>query len=113
MKEPLDLQNYYKLTISLLNLQSGPLKNEEVTFTGEKRNKSFKGTTNGLGQLTVYLPKGDVYGMHFKHNKNYDSYNVEYKKGFAKGNMELMYIGTEEIEKRMILNIKLKKRVSF
>ncbi len=101
MIPPTDIQNYYKLTMTLVDLKNGPLINEEVVFTGQKRNKSIKGSTNPYGQLIIYLPKGDKYDIHFKHNMNYDEFDVQYTKGIARGNLELMYIGTVEIEKRI------------
>lgn len=100
MTKPVNMDNYTSLTISLQNLEKQPLAGERMIFTGAKRNKSFKGTTNAKGILTLYLPKGDEYNIHFKHNKNFKSHEVRYSKGIAEAKLDMMYLGTAEIERR-------------
>lgn len=101
MRRPVDIQNYSTLSITLKDLENGPLMNEEVTMTGLNRNKSFKGKTNSSGQIQFYLPKGDKYSLNFKYNKSFTHQEVRYSRGTATMRLDLMYIGSKEIERRM------------
>ncbi|MEN9999315.1 MAG: hypothetical protein RI922_2305 [Bacteroidota bacterium] len=100
MTKPTALTNYITFTLKVTDLESVPLMNETVVFTGINRNKSIKGTTNTKGEILVYLPKGDTYTVNFKHNKDYNRHEVKYSKGNGTGSMNLMYLGTKEIEYR-------------
>lgn len=100
MKKPLTIDLYSTYTITLKNLDSQPLVNEQLTITGTKNKKSFKGATNSKGTIVVYLPKGDVYSINFKYNKDFSSQEVAYSKGTATGGLNLMYLGTAEVERR-------------
>lgn len=101
MKKPMDFYNYSILSVRLMDLKKGPLTNEEVTMIGTKRNKAFKGRTNSTGRITFYLPKGDKYSLNFKHHPEYAFHEIRYSRGTSTARMELMYIGTPEIERRM------------
>ncbi|MFT5780546.1 MAG: hypothetical protein ACI837_003508 [Crocinitomicaceae bacterium] len=100
MAMPRNMSNYSSLSITLKDLDNGPLVGEQVTLTGEKRNKSFKGKTNSAGTFSVFLPKGDKYSINFTYNKNYSSQEIFYSKGTSDGRINLSYIGTEEILRR-------------
>jgi hypothetical protein len=100
MTKPTALNNYISFTLKVTNLESVPLVNEQVIFSGISRNKSIKGTTNTKGEILVYLPKGDTYTVNFKHTKDYNRHEVNYSKGNGTGSMNLMYLGTKEIEYR-------------
>jgi hypothetical protein len=100
MRAPYDIGNYSKLTIILTDLKDGPLADEQVTMTGENRNKSFQGYTSKNGLIQFYLPKGDNYSVNFKHNKNYSTHAVRYDKGTSEGKMQLSYMGSKEFELR-------------
>ncbi|MFN5845575.1 MAG: hypothetical protein ACK46O_07690, partial [Flavobacteriia bacterium] len=58
MTRPVQIDLYSTFTITLKDLDSKPLVNEQVVLTGEKRKKSFKGRTNVKGEILLYLPKG-------------------------------------------------------
>jgi hypothetical protein len=101
MPPPKTQPDYYAMfIISIKDIASKPLVNEEVILTGRRRNKSVKGTTDKNGRLISYLPKGDIYDVHFKYNKNYSSKDIEYTKGTTNVNSGYSYLGTKEIEKR-------------
>lgn len=101
MHPPVNQQYYSALTITIKDLKSGPLSGEEVTLTGINRNKSFKGKTDSYGQISFYLPKGDKYSVNFKYNKDYSFQDVRYSRGTATMRLNLMYMGTKEVERRM------------
>lgn len=100
MVKPTIMENYTTLTLTIKDLESLPLVNEQVVFTGEKRKKSFKGNTNAKGVLIVYLPKGDTYSIHFKYKRDYSTQEVRYSKGTANAGINLMYMGTTEYLRR-------------
>jgi hypothetical protein len=101
MPPPKSLPDYYAMFIlSIKDIGSKPLANEEIILTGRKRTKSIKGATDKNGRLICYLPKGDIYDIHFKYNKNYGSKDIEYTKGTTNLNSGFSYLGTKEIEKR-------------
>ncbi|MCH2224548.1 MAG: hypothetical protein MK066_07235 [Crocinitomicaceae bacterium] len=93
--------NYAKFTLTLKDLKEKSLSREEVTLTGEKRGKTFIGFTDSYGKITVQLPKGDTYKVHFKHHRDYSKQEVLYTKGDAEMRLNLMYMGTEEAERRI------------
>jgi len=92
--------NYSEFRITLQDLKNKPLVGELVIITGEKRNKSFKGKTNAMGELTAYLPKGDLYAIHFLYHKNYIKEEIKYQKGTSKGYLNLTYMGAVEYLRR-------------
>jgi hypothetical protein len=100
MVRPAQLDMYTTFTITLKDLDSKPLVSEQIILTGIKRNKSFKGKTNTLGQMIVYLPKGDTYSVNFLLHKDYRKEEVEYRKGTSNSGMSLMYLGTAEVLRR-------------
>ncbi|MFN5147449.1 MAG: hypothetical protein ACK5EK_00445 [Flavobacteriia bacterium] len=100
MTRPVQIDLYSTFTITLKDLDSKPLVNEQVVLTGEKRKKSFKGRTNVKGEILLYLPKGDTYSLNFLYHKDYRKQEVEYRKGTSNAGMSLMYLGTAEILRR-------------
>jgi hypothetical protein len=103
MFKPLNMTSFTTFTLTLVNLEGQALVNEQVIFTGEKSNKSFKGATSAKGTLLLYLPKGDKYSVNFKHQKDFSQQEVLYSKGTSTGGLKLMYLGTPEVEHRMKL----------
>lgn len=101
MRRPKNLDFYAEYTFTINDISGSPLVGEEVTLTGEKRNKSFKGKTNPRGQILIFLPKGDTYHVSFKHHKNFNRQEIAYKRGTGTGTLELWYLGTKEVERRM------------
>lgn len=101
MSPPKLQPDYYAMfIISLKDIDNKPLAAEQIILTGRKRNKSIKGVTDKNGRMISYLPKGDVYDLHFKYHKNYGSKDIEYTKGTTNINSGYSYLGTKEIEKR-------------
>ena len=100
METPKNTALFSGTSIFINNIEGQPLENETVCLTGMKRGKSIKGTTDRLGKLYVWLPKGDNYSLNFKHNRNYASIESDYKKGFSKLSLTFAYLGTKEIELR-------------
>ena len=102
MDPPAKLPDYYAMTIiNIRDLANAPLENETIRITGRKRGKTIKGTTDKNGRLIVYLPKGDIYDLNFKHNKNFHSTESPYSKGSSSIKLGFSYLGTKEIEKRI------------
>lgn len=87
---------YAQVKISIVDLENAPLTNEVIMLSGLKNKKTFKGTTNEKGQISLYLPKGDEYAVHFRYHKNYRTYLINYTKGSAQGGLDVMYMGTKE-----------------
>lgn len=100
MKAPTNSDAYTELSISIKDLENGPLGDEVLRIIGEKRHKTIKGTTDKSGRLFVYLPKGDKYYVNFKHHKNYIFTECAYSKGSAKAELNFSYMGTKEVERR-------------
>ncbi|MFT5822373.1 MAG: hypothetical protein ACI8ZM_003629 [Crocinitomix sp.] len=100
MRQPRDLENYSTLDITLIGLENQFLVNEEIAFTGRKRNKSFKAYTNAKGRARFYLPKGDLYDVNFKYQNNYSIEEVVYSKGTSTTRVEITYMGTQEFLRR-------------
>lgn len=100
MPRPSNSDYFAQFRLNIKDLDSGPLAGEEVTMTGEKRNISFKGSTNSSGDILFYLPKGDTYTINFKYNKNYKKEEIQYSIGNSEGNLKLSYIGSKEILRR-------------
>lgn len=100
MQPPRGIDNYTKLDITLIGLESQYLVNEEIVFTGRKRNKSFKAKTNTMGHVRVYLPKGDIYSVNFQYHNDYRLEEIEYSKGTGQVRIEIMYMGTKEYLRR-------------
>lgn len=100
MRTPRDMDNYTKLDITLVGLESQYLVNEEIAFSGRKRNKSIKAHTNSSGHVRVYLPKGDIYSINFEYHDNYRLEEVEYSKGTGQVRIKIMYMGTKEYLRR-------------
>ncbi|NOQ71772.1 MAG: hypothetical protein GQ574_07220 [Crocinitomix sp.] len=100
MRQPHDLENYSTLDITLIGLEKQFLEDEEIVFTGRKRNKSFKANTNAKGRARFYLPKGDIYNVNFKYHGNYSIEEVVYSKGTSSTRVEITYMGTKEFLRR-------------
>jgi len=100
MVTPRPISNYTTLDISLRGLDSKPLVNEEIIFSGRNRNKSFKAKTSSAGHVRLYLPKGDVYTINFRYHKDYRVEEVEYSKGTAQVRIDIQYMGTKEYLRR-------------
>ena len=101
MPTPRNRDLYAQFTLQLRDLKNGPLADEEVCMTGQKRNLSFKGKTSKSGSLVFWLPKGDTYSLNFKYQKNFKNNTVEYTRGKANERMQLMYMGSEEHLRRI------------
>lgn len=95
-------QNFSSLTITLKNINKQPLTGEVVLVTGRKSKKNFKGPTDLSGNIVLFLPKGDTYDLSFKHDPNYDVQEINYTLGTMKATVQIDYLGTKEIERRMI-----------
>lgn len=100
MRTPRDIDNYTKLDITLIGMESQYLVNEEIAFCGRKRNKSIKAHTNASGYVRVYLPKGDIYSINFHYHNDYRLEEVEYSKGTGQVRIKIMYMGTKEYLRR-------------
>jgi hypothetical protein len=100
MRPPSDLDNYSKLDITLIDLKSQPLSDEQIIFTGRNRNKSFKAVTSPSGHVLVYLPKGDIYNINFQYHKNYRIEELEYSIGTTVVRIDIQYMGTKEYLRR-------------
>lgn len=92
---------FSSLEIVLHGLDKKPLADEMVYLTGQKNRKVFKGRTGPDGGITVLLPKGDVYELSFKYDKNYDTHEVKYLLGTMEAHLQIDYIGSVETERRM------------
>lgn len=92
---------FSSLEILLNGLDKKPLVNETVFLTGRKNKKTFKGRTGANGSITLLLPKGDIYELSFKHDKNYDTHEVKYLLGTMEAHLEIDYLGTAETERRI------------
>lgn len=101
MRRPYSTNHYTQFTLTLRDLDNGPLADEQVTMTGEKRALSFQGKTNSAGKIVFYLPKGDTYKMHFKYTRDFNKQEIGYTRGTAESNVNLMYVGTPEMERRI------------
>lgn len=100
MPQPRDMDNYAMLDITLIDLDKKFLVGEEITFSGQDRNKSFKTKTGANGHVRVYLPKGDTYMVNFHYHKNYRMEEVAYSKGTSTIRIEINYMGTKEYLRR-------------
>ncbi len=100
MIRPLNYTDYSSFHFKALGLDNKPLVEETVTFTGRTRNKSFQGKTNEMGEILVYLPKGDEYSINFLYNKNFAHKDIPFSQGTSDGFSEIQYIGTKEILRR-------------
>lgn len=98
--KPAVKEDYEKMTVTIKDLNDGPLKGESFVISGKNRNKHFLGNTSDLGQITLYVPKGDDYTISFKHHTDYQKFTSDYKNGTATAQMNFTYIGTYEFEKR-------------
>lgn len=95
------VKNHFSSTqIILHDIDGNPLTNETLCLTGEKNGKSIKGKTDSQGKISVWLPKGDIYTLNFKYNKNYSKIESAYTKGSSLIKVTFSYLGTKEIERR-------------
>lgn len=99
-KAPAIKEDYEKITVTIKDLYDGPLKGETFVISGKNRNKHFKGKTSDLGQISLYVPKGDDYTINFKYHSSYNKFTADYKNGTANAQINFTYIGTKEFEKR-------------
>ena len=100
MSSPGKIMYYVQHTFIVKDLSGLPLKNEQVTFVGQKRHKSVKCTTNPQGKVLVYLLKGDTYSINFKYDQDFSEVKCDYKLGTSTSTLSIAYLGTQEIEKR-------------
>ena len=100
MASPGKIMHYVQHTFIVKDLSGLPLKNEQVTFVGQKRLKSIKCTTNPEGKVLVYLLKGDTYSINFKYDPYFSEVKCDYKLGTSTSTLSIAYLGTQEIEKR-------------
>jgi hypothetical protein len=99
-------QNFSSMTITLKDLKRNPLVGEMITVSGRKNKKNFKGPTDLAGTIIFLLPKGDTYDISFKHDPNYDIQEINYTLGTMKSTMQIDYLGSREIERRLVLKEK-------
>lgn len=92
---------FASLEILLNDLDKKPLASETIFITGRKNKKNFKGTTGSNGSITFLLPKGDIYDMSFRYDRNYESHEIKYLLGTMDSHLQIDYIGTRETERRM------------
>ncbi len=100
MTSPGKIMHYVQHTFIVKDLSGLPLKNEQVTFVGQKRHKSVKCTTNPEGKVVVYLLKGDTYSINFKYDSDFSEVKCDYKLGTSTSTLSIAYLGTPEIERR-------------
>jgi hypothetical protein len=93
-------ETYMLLTVVLRGLDRKPLVGETITMSGRKNKKSFKATSGKVGSMLLLLPKGDIYDMSFKYDKNYEVQEVKYIRGISQSQVQIDYIGAVEIERR-------------
>ncbi|HTL81181.1 MAG TPA: hypothetical protein VL651_05730, partial [Bacteroidia bacterium] len=93
--------NYQRITLTLSDLNDGPLSGETVTLIGRKRGKAFKGTTDADGSVILYLPKGDEYDLSFYYHRNFEYTECKYSKGTSEVDWEFQYVGTVAYAKMM------------
>ena len=94
-------QNFSSLTVTLKDINKQPLKDEVIFISARKYKKHFKGATDNSGSIIFFLPKGDTYDLHFKHDRNYDVQEINYTLGTMKSTIQIDYLGSKEIERRM------------
>ncbi|MES2514667.1 MAG: hypothetical protein V4580_11010 [Bacteroidota bacterium] len=99
-------QNFSSMNITLKDLKRNPLVGEMITVSGRKYKKHFKGPTDLTGSIIFLLPKGDIYDISFKHDPNYDIQEINYTLGAMKSTMQIDYLGSREIERRLVLKEK-------
>lgn len=92
---------FVAVTVKIMDIYNKPLANERIVFKGVKRNKKIIGTTDLNGKIFLYIPKGDSYTLSFKYNKNYSFVDYKYTKGISEVDLNLSYLGTKEIERRI------------
>lgn len=92
-------QNFSSLAITLYDIHNKPLQYELIIITGRKYKKSFKGSTSNNGTAKFILPKGDIYDISFKYDKNFDVKEISAVLGMEEGNIQINYIGSKEIER--------------
>ena len=72
------------LNVTVSNKKGEPLEKEEVSFTGVKSKKAYKGITDKQGKFSVLVPIGDTYEIHYKdftENTNYSQIIIPEEKG--------------------------------
>jgi hypothetical protein len=94
-------QNFASLTFRLKDINNGPLTGETVLLTSRTSKKNFKGPTDATGAITFFIPKGDTYDLSFRHDKNYDVQEINSTLGTMRSTVQINYMGTKEIERRM------------
>jgi hypothetical protein len=99
-------QNFSSLTITLKDLNRKPLVGEMIMVSARKYKKYFKGHTDYSGNIVFLLPKGDTYDVSFKHDPNYDIQEINYTLGTMKSMIQIDYLGSKEIERRIVLKEK-------
>lgn len=100
LKTPPHLENYELVSIKLKDLNNGLLINEDFVISGVNRKKNFKGKTSKIGEIQLYVPKGDNYTLNFKYHQAYKKFDSEFKNGTINSRMEITYMGSKEYEKR-------------
>jgi len=90
-----------RFEISLTGVDKKPLVNETAYLTGRKNKKTFVGKTGPDGHVVLLLPKGDVYDLSFRYDKGYDTQEMKYQQGTINSRLQIEYLGTVEIERRM------------
>ena len=95
-------QNFSSLTITLKDLNHNPLIGEMIIVSARKYKKYFKGPTDYSGNIVFLLPKGDIYDVSFKHDPNYDVQEINYTLGTMKSAIQIDYLGSKEIERRIM-----------
>lgn len=87
--------------IVLADLHNGPLIGEKVYLTATRYNKVIAGQTDRSGRLFLLLPKGSEYTLGFKHDPDYKDFDVPFTLGESSSKIQMKYLGTKEIEKRI------------
>ena len=89
---------YFKLKLN--NINKKPLTNELLWLIDRTYNKKIKGITDNKGEVHFLLPKGHTFDLNFKYHSNFGEIVTVLTTGTSSKQMEIMYLGTKEIEKR-------------
>jgi len=93
-------ERFQEFSIKLTDLNAGNLANEIVYLRAKNHKKVFYGITNKYGELSMLIPKGDIYYLDFVYDKAFEELDVKLALGHSRQRISIQYIGTREIERR-------------
>ena len=73
MPEPSQKEYFSRITINVKDFNGKPITGELVTIMGTRRKKSVKLISDINGNVVAFVPKGDMYSVNFKYDKDFSS----------------------------------------